>query len=298
MISEPTTARGPTPARGPSPSPRPPLAVRSYGLSDRGRVRETNEDCFVIAELVRTLNVHHANLPHAPSTHGCHRGHVFLVADGVGGNRAGEIASGLGARTVEEFLLDTLRRFTNLKPDEEQVALRDLQAALHRADSRIFEEAAGHPEWRGMGTTLTLAFVVGRRLFVAHAGDSRCYLFSAGELRQLTQDHTITAEMVRRGLLTRDGQARHPWRHVVTNILGGDEPGVRVELHSLDLHPGDVILLCSDGLTEMVPEEAIAAVVREEADPRRACERLVEEANRRGGEDNVTVIVAHVGVAR
>jgi serine/threonine protein phosphatase PrpC len=104
--------------------------------------------------------------------------------------------------------------------------------------------------------------------------------------------------MVRRGILSRDDQARHPWRHVVTNILGGDEPGVRVELHSVDLHPGDVILLCSDGLTEMVPEETIAAVVRGEADPRRACERLVEEANRRGGGDNVTAVVAHVGVAR
>ena len=108
----------------------------------------------------------------------------MLVADGVGGKQAGEVASDLTARAIEEFLLNTLRRFTNLKPDEEQVALRDLQAALYRADARIFEEAAGHPEWRGMGATLTLAFIAGWRLFVAHAGDSRCYLFSAGKLRQ------------------------------------------------------------------------------------------------------------------
>jgi protein phosphatase len=268
--------------------------VHSYGLSDRGRVRDSNEDCFVIAELVRTLTVRHANHPHAPSTSGCHRGHVFLVADGVGGKQAGEVASDLTARAVEEFLLNTLRRFTNLKPDEEQVALRDLQAALLRADARIFEEAADHPEWRGMGATLTLAFVAGWRLFVAHAGDTRCYLFSAGELRQLTRDHTMTAEMVRSGILTPAEQARHPWRHVVTNLLGGSEPGVRVELHTLDLHPGDTILLCSDGLTDMVSDAAIAAALRDEPDPRPACERLVAEANWQGGRDNVTAVVARV----
>jgi protein phosphatase len=146
-----------------------------------------------------------------------------------------------------------------------------------------------------MGTTLTLAFVVNWRLFVAHAGDSRCYLFSGGKLRQLTQDHTMTAELVRHGVLARGDQARHPWRHVVTNLIGGTEPGVRVELHGLDLRPDDVILLCSDGLTEMVTDETIAAVLWEEPDPRPACELLVAEANARGGRDNVTVIVARVG---
>jgi serine/threonine protein phosphatase PrpC len=283
----------PTPAVLP-PASRPPAVVRSYGLSDRGRVRDANEDCFVIAELVRTLTVRRASLPHVPSTSGCHRGYVLLVADGVGGHQAGEVASDLTARAIEEFLLNTLRRFTNLKPDEEQVALRDLQAALLQADARIFAEAACHPEWRGMGATLTLAFVAGWRLFVAHAGDTRCYLFSAGQLRQLTRDHTMTAEMVRSGILVPADQARHPWRHVVTNLLGGSEPGVRVELHSLDLRPGDTILLCSDGLTEMVPDEAVAAALADEADPRAACERLVREANVRGGRDNITAVVAHV----
>src|SRR5206468_8246584 len=117
---------------------------------------------------------------------------------------------------------------------------------------------------------------------------------SGGEPRQLTQDHTGAAEMVRRGVLTRDELPAHPWRHAVTNFLGGSEPGVTVELHGLDVHPGDVLLLCSDGLTDMVPDADIAAVLREEAEPRSACERLVRAANGRGGVDNVTVIVAHV----
>jgi protein phosphatase len=146
-----------------------------------------------------------------------------------------------------------------------------------------------------MGTTLTLAFAVNWMLLTAHAGDSRCYVLSGGELRQVTRDHTLTAELVSQGILSSAGAARHPFRHVVTNVLGGDEPGVRVELHRLDLHPDDVVLLCSDGLTEMIPDDRIASILRDEPDPRRACERLVADANLHGGKDNITVIVAHVG---
>jgi len=274
-------------------TPRPPFLVQSYGLSDRGQVRSSNEDCFLIAELARVIQVHHTNLPQNKTNFSCHRGHVFLVADGVGGHLAGEVASGLTLKTIEEFLLNTLKRFSNLQASEEQGALRDLQDALFQADSRIFEETAKHPEWRGMGTTLTMAFAANWRLFVAHAGDSRCYLHSGGRLQQVTQDHTLTAEMVRRGIISPQDQATHQWRHVVTNILGGKEPGVRVELHSLDLHVGDVVLICSDGLTEMVSEETIAAILQEVNDPQVACERLVGEANKAGGKDNITAIVAH-----
>jgi protein phosphatase len=219
---------------------------------------------------------------------------VFLIADGVGGSNAGEIASGLSVTTIESFLLNTLKRFSNLQAGEEQVALQAFQDALCQADSRIFEETAKHPEWHGMGTTLTMAFAVNWRLFVAHAGDSRCYLYSREKLQQLTEDHTMTAAMVRQGIISADKVARHPWRHVVTNILGGTERGVQVELHSLDLQIDDALLICSDGLTEMVSEEHIAAVLQNEHDPRRACERLVAEANGLGGNDNVTVIVTRV----
>jgi PPM family protein phosphatase len=286
-----------TASQPPSTAPRPPFTLESHGLSDPGRVRESNEDCFVVAELARTLHVHHTNLPQSKSHYSCHRGHVFLVADGVGGNKAGEVASGLTVRTIEDYLLNTLKRFSNLQAGEEQTALRELQAALFQADSRIFEETARHPEWRGMGTTLTMAFAVNWRLFVAHAGDSRCYLHSGGKLQRLTQDHTVTAEMVRHGILPPERQAGHPYRHVVTNLLGGTETGVRVELHSLDLHPGDVMILCSDGLTEMVSDERIATILQEERVPRGACERLVAEANAAGGVDNITAIVAHIKAA-
>ena len=148
-----------------------------------------------------------------------------------------------------------------------------------------------------MGTTLTLAFAVNWRLFVAHAGDSRCYLRSSGKLRQLTQDHTVIAELARRGAISPDAAASHPLRHAMTNFLGGREPGVRVEVNAFDLHPDDILLLCSGGLTEMVPEQTVAAILDAETDPEQACKRLVAEANQRGGKDNVTVVVARFGPA-
>jgi protein phosphatase len=254
-------------------------------------VRANNEDVFVVGELARTLIVRHTNVPQPDETHSRHRGHVFMVADGVGGHAAGEVASRLGTDSVEQFLLNTFRRLAAPSADGHD-ALRELQAALRAADARLFEEVGKHPEWRGMGTTLTLAITSGRRLFVAHAGDSRGYLFTGGTLRQLTTDHTFAADMARSGLISPSEKDRHPWRHVVTNLLGGSEQGVRAEVHLLDLHPGDGLVLCTDGLTDMVPDEAIAAALAAEADPEAACRRLIDEANRNGGEDNVTLVVA------
>lgn len=268
------------------------LSVSSFGMSDQGRRRSSNEDCFVIAEFARNLSVRQTNIPQPQSTFSCHRGHVFLVADGMGGNNAGEVASALSVMTIEEFLLNTFKRLTIVPPGEEQSVLLDLHAALFQADARLFDAAALHPEWRGMGTTLTMAFAVNRQLLVAHAGDSRCYLLSEGRLQQITQDHTLPAEMARRGLLTQQELTVHPWRHVVSNLLGGSQPGVQVELHRLDLHPNDTILLCSDGLTETLTEDAILEILKGEPEPRLACEQLVAEANRRGGQDNITAIVA------
>lgn len=268
----------------------PPMTARAFGLSHPGRVRANNEDVFVVGELARTLLVRHTNLSQPEEAHSRHRGHVLLVADGVGGNAAGEVASRLGTDAVEQFLLNAFRRFAAEPAADGQPAVQELQAALRRADARLFDEADRHPEWRGMGTTLTLAVSSGRRLFVAHAGDSRCYLYAGGTLRQLTTDHTFLADMARSGLHA--DRAHHPWRHVVTNLLGGSQPGVRAEVNVFDLHPGDVLLLCTDGLTDLVPDDAIAAVLAAEPDPEAACRRLIAEANRNGGHDNVTAVVA------
>jgi protein phosphatase len=273
-------------------APPPFVAVHSFGHTDRGKVRPSNEDHFLIAELARTLWVRQTSLPQAPTQYGRNRGHVFLVADGMGGHRAGQVASALTVATIEEFVLHLLKRFSNLRATDEQAVLRDFQAALRQADARLAEESAHHPEFAGMGTTVTLAFVSGWKLFVCHAGDSRCYLYRGGQLRQLTIDHTVAAELARQGVIRPDEVCRNRFRHVVTNVLGGTEAGVRVDVQKVDLETGDVLLLCSDGLTDMLADERIAAVLRSEPDPRAAGERLVAEANAAGGRDNITAIVA------
>jgi PPM family protein phosphatase len=268
-----------------------PFSVRSFGLTDPGRVRPSNEDHFVSVELARTITVHQTSVPQAQAQYSSHRGHLFVVADGMGGHQAGEVASALSIVTVEGFLLNTLKRFFPLQEPDEPNVMKEFQTALLQADARIFEEASRHPELVGMGTTLTMAFVADWRLLLAHAGDSRCYLLSGAELHQLTQDHTVVAELVRRGALSPKEASRHPYRHVVTNVVGGNEPGVRVELHKLDLEPDDVLLLCSDGLTEMISDDRIAAILQDKQEPQKVCEQLVAEANEKGGKDNITVIV-------
>ena len=267
------------------------LAVRSFGMTDIGKIRPANEDHFVVVELARTLCVHQSSVAQAPSQFSSHRGHVFIVADGIGGHKAGEVASALTVVTIEKFLLNTLNRFFNLKSAEEAVVLAEFQSALMQADARIFAETDQHPELSGMGTTLTMAFAVDWKLYLAHAGDCRAYLFSGGKLQQLTQDHTMAAELVRRGTLTAAEAAQNPYRHIVTNVVGGTQPGVKVEVHKLALEAEDLLLICSDGLNEMVSDDRITEVLRSEPEPRGICERLIAEANAAGGKDNITVVV-------
>jgi len=275
----------------------PSLVVRAFGLTDPGKVRPSNEDQFLIAELARTLRIQQTSLPQPTMYQGRSRGHVFLVADGMGGHAAGEVASALSVEAVEGFVVELLRRFSNLQAADEHGVLADLREAVRQADARIFEEVGQHPELAGMGTTLTMAFTSGRRLFVIHAGDSRCYLHRGGTLEQLTEDHTLVAEMARRGEISPQEARHHRLRHVVTNVLGGDRAGVQVDVQRVSLEVGDALLLCSDGLTEMLDDGRIAAVLAAEDDPRQACERLVAEANAAGGKDNVTTVVARFGTA-
>ncbi|HEX4132338.1 MAG TPA: Stp1/IreP family PP2C-type Ser/Thr phosphatase [Pirellulales bacterium] len=273
--------------------PMPALAVRAYGMTDPGRKRPTNEDQFLIAELTKAMHVQQASLPQPKTQFAEERGHLFVVADGMGGREAGEHASALAVETIERFALNTLKWFFFLKGTEEQSILEEFQHALQQADARVCREAAEHPEWSGMGTTVTIAYTFGARLFVVHVGDSRCYLMRGGEMHRITRDHTFVEEMVRLGQLQPSEAANHRLRHVITNAVGGDTKGVKVECHRLELEPGDTVLLCSDGLTEMVADERIQAVLQATADPRAACELLVAEANERGGADNITVVTAH-----
>ena len=275
----------------------PPLSVRSFGLSDRGKVRETNEDQFLIALLVKALQLERTSLPQAKVQHSSDRSHLFVVADGMGGHVGGQKASALAIDSVESFVLHTFKWFDQCRGNEQDQVLADFQSALGRANARVLAEAAKSPELRGMGTTVTLAYSLNNELFVAHVGDSRCYLCRHGTLYRLTRDHTVVEELIRHGVLSAEEAAHHCLRHVITNAVGANSPDVKVEVHKVHLEGGDRVLLCSDGLTNMVTDEEINQILQTGGEPEQACKQLVTCANEAGGKDNITVVVAHFGAA-
>jgi protein phosphatase len=269
-----------------------PLSVRSFGMTDRGKVREENQDHFLTATLLKGLHVDQTSLPHATVRHSSDRSYLFIVADGMGGHAGGETASAVAIDSVESFILGTFKWFAQLTGREEDQVLADFQSALAHANARVLEESAHRPELRGMGTTLTLAYSLNDELFVAHVGDSRCYLYRRGRLAQLTRDHTLIAEMIQEGSLRPEEAAQHRWRHVITNAVGANSTQIKVEVHKIRLESADRILLCSDGLTEMVTEDEIKSILGTEAGPEDLCRQLVSRANEVGGVDNITVVIA------
>ena len=276
-----------------SETPKPPraLSVKAFGITDKGKVRTTNEDQFLIAELTKAMRVWQTSLPEPKLQVGEEHAHLFLVADGMGGHRAGERASALAVVAIEHFTLNTFKWFFGSNLSEAQKALAQFQSALTQADASILEEATDHPELSGMGTTVTMAFHLGAQLCVVHVGDSRAYVYRDGELEQLTQDHTLMADMVRSGALRPDEVATHRLRHVITNVVGGQELGVTVEARALEVQAGDRLLLCSDGLTEMVTNEAIAATLDAEPGPEGAAKKLLAQATEAGASDNITLLI-------
>jgi protein phosphatase len=274
------------------PPGRPPLAVRSFGLTHPGKVRGSNEDQFLIASLRKSLHVQGTSLPQPKVQHSSDQCHLFIVADGMGGHAAGEHASALAIDSVESFVLETFKWFAECRSREQDRVLADFQSALGQANARVLAEAQAHPQWHGMGTTMTLAYSLNDDLFVAHAGDSRCYLCRAGKLYRLTSDHTLVEEMVKMGTIPAEEAPNHHWRHVITNAIGGNSPEIKVEVHKLRLQPDDRLLVCSDGLTTMVSDQDIAGILHGQTDPEQACRQLVGLANEAGGLDNTTVIVA------
>lgn len=273
------------------------LDVKAFGMTDAGRVRPTNEDQFLVSELTKAMRIWHTSLSGPAVQFGDERAHLFLVADGMGGHQAGETASALAVVAIEQFTLNTLKWFFDSNGPEAQRVLAQFQKALRQADAKIVEESTEHPELKGMGTTLTMAYHLGADLCIIHVGDSRAYVCRDGELHQLTRDHTLVAELVRSGKLHQDQVAGHRLRHVITNVVGGSQTGVDVEAHALQVVSGDRLLLCSDGLTEMLNREEIEAILVAEPDPEAACTKLLTQANEAGGRDNITAVIARFDTA-
>jgi protein phosphatase len=206
------------------------------------------------------------------------RSPLFVVADGMGGAQAGEVASRMA---IEAFQ----RELSSQGSPEERLADR-----AQDANRQIYDISRSEHERAGMGTTLTAVYLDEAAIAVAHVGDSRAYLFRDGELRRLTRDHSLVEELLERGKLTEEEAAEHPQRSIITRALGVD-PQVEVDTRTYPARAGDVVLLCSDGLTSMISEGRIAAILGEETDLDRAGERLIEDANAAGGRDNITVVL-------
>ncbi len=222
---------------------QPALVVRSHGLTHVGKVRPTNQDQFLIAVLRKALRIVQSSVSSQTTHYADLEGHLFLVADGMGGHAGGEQASALAVEAIEGFALNTLKWFFHFGGAGGNNVLAEFASALAEADDKLIEESAQHAELRDMGTTVTLAYSISNTLFVVHVGDSRCYLLREGQLHRLTRDHTLVEELVQRGQLSPEQASRHPWRHIVTNVVGGASAGLEAEAHKLALEAGDVSAL-------------------------------------------------------
>jgi len=272
--------------------------VECFGLTSLGHVREMNEDQFLVAELHKTLQVRQTSLARQSERllGGLH-GYLLMVADGMGGHAAGELASSIAISTVEKYVLYTMDWFFRLNEQHEEDLLEALQVALHLCQKEIQADVASHPDHFGMGTTVTMAYIIWPKLYVVHAGDSRCYLHRDARLEQVTTDHTMAQKFVDAGELSAKAAEKSRWSHVLWNAVGGKSADLAPEVYKATLLPGDTVVLCSDGLSKHVADEALAAAIQADSTVEQVCRQLVTLAEKAGGSDNITVVVARFGPA-
>jgi protein phosphatase len=274
---------------GPSP---PPVRVQFGALSHPGLVRAKNEDHYLVVERRRTRSVLLTNLPEGYLRPADDVAYVVAVADGLGGAAFGELASMLALRSGWEQTPSTIK-WTWVINDREIEELKErVELIFRRINDRLLERARAEPEVAGMGTTLTGAYTVGPEAFVGHVGDSRAYLYRAGTLTQLTRDHTLAQNCLDAGMRV----PCRSWYHVLTNCLGGSTEQLQVEFLHFCLTDGDQLLLCTDGLTDMVPNDEITGILAQGVHPQQAAQALVQKALERGGKDNVTIVLARYAV--
>lgn len=266
--------------------------VDASGLTDVGLKRKVNEDHFVIAALRKSTDVRQSSLSDT-RVFDMLRGPealLFVVADGVGGRPGGAQASETAVTALVDYIGRAAGCFHQLDVDREHEFVAQLEAAVQDAHQRVVAQS-GRPG-QGPATTLTMATLVWPRVYLVHVGDSRAFYLHKGRLRQLTRDQTTGEYMVDAGVWTQDQANKAPMGGTLVSALGGDEMTVAVGL--VDLQPGDVLLLCTDGLTRHVGDERIAEVLKRAPDAETACRELVADALAGGGHDNVTVIVARM----
>ena len=276
------------------------VEIETAGLTDMGRERERNEDQFLIATMQRTLAVEESSLVPDPQCWlpKATEGTVLLVADGMGGADSGDVASSVAVRSIVEYVCQVMplahaaARAHTRRPLSTLPGVREgLQSALAEGDAEVKRAAKVAGEHVVMGTTLTMAYLLWPYLYVAHAGDSRCYVLTGEELGQVTTDHTLAEQLRQQSDLELSPDS--PWHHVLWNALGGRQAtSVEPEVRRVVLQPDDTILLCSDGLTKHLDDEEIRRALLDAPSSADACRSLVDQANDDGGGDNITVIVA------
>ena len=237
--------------------------MKSYSITDVGQKRTVNQD------FVFTSETPVGNLPN-----------LFVVADGMGGHKAGDFASSYAV----EVLLSTIREDENSNP------VKIIRAAIENANTQLLREASDNETMSGMGTTMVLVTIVGHYAYVANVGDSRLYLVDENKISQITKDHSLVEEMVRMGEISRDDARNHPDKNIITRALGAGRD-VDVDFFDIRLTPGYILLLCSDGLSNMVPDEDIRQVIRTSETLEETGRRLVSMANDNGGRDNIAVVL-------
>ncbi len=287
--------------------------IEAFGLTDPGRVRQFNQDQFLIADLAKSLEVRQTSLSRetAGSFSDVHA-HVLVVADGMGGHAAGGEASAIAVETIRSYLVHTMPWVLSLRPPRESAAresaLREdgapsgrvmsaeadeeLEAALERCHEAVVAAGRGRPEREGMGTTMTLAYVVWPSLYLVHVGDSRCYLLRGEHFERITRDHTYAQKLIEEGGLTQEQAEDSFLSNVLTRVIGGDTRILEVDVYKGTLEVGDRLLLATDGLNKHVKDAQVHRLLAASDTAEEACRELVDAALAGGGSDNVTAVVA------
>jgi serine/threonine protein phosphatase PrpC len=267
-----------------------PVAIDSFGLTDKGKVRKGNEDNFLIVDIHRSVDISHSSLSSdvLANRFGSADAHLFVVADGVGGGPAGEQASEEAIAALLKYVSETVGCFNRLEPSREHELFERLEETVRGVDQNLREEHSGK-HGPAPATTLTMVLLIWPRAYLIHVGDSRAYVRRRGRLQQLTRDQTLGEYMVSLGAWTEEQAARSRPAAALSSAIGGSELHPVVGL--VDLEPGDSIILSTDGLTKHVSIERIEAQMERASDVEGVARQLVDDALDAGGSDNVTVIV-------
>ena len=265
----------------------------AFGLTNIGKVRKVNQDQFLIASLMKLVHIEQTSLPDREQTQLTEPGQaaMLMVADGVGGQQAGEKASETALETVARYVAQAMRCYYTVDAATEERFIEELRVAVLRTHEAVREEAERHPDRHGMATTLTLMKVVNRRAYVVQVGDSRCYLRRGDTLSQVTRDQTVAQDLIDQGVMSEATAEHSPFSHILSSAIGGK---AYPEVYTLDLETDDVLLLCTDGLNKHVSDEEIAEQLGTSDTVESIGTRLVEMTLERGASDNVTVVVARV----